>query len=47
MIRGAVFVPAVALQNAFTLQKNFEKSWEYAKHVFTCFVGLEIRLGSL
>jgi len=25
----------------FTLQQIFEKSWEYAKNVYTCFVDLE------
>jgi len=25
----------------FTFQQNFEKSWEYAKDAFTCFVDLE------
>jgi len=25
----------------FTLQKIFEKSWEYAKHFYACFVDLE------
>ena len=25
----------------FTLQQIFEKSWEYAKDVYTCFVDLE------
>ena len=25
----------------FTLQKTFEKSWEYAKDVYTCFVDLK------
>jgi len=34
MIRDAVFVPT-------TLQHNFDKSWEYAKNAFTCFVDLE------
>jgi len=25
----------------FTLQQIFEKSWEYAKNVYTCFVNLD------
>jgi len=41
MIRGAVFVPAVALQSTFHSPAIFEESWEYAKNVFTCFVDLE------
>ena len=46
MIRSAVFASAVAQH--FTLQQNFEKSCEYAKVVFTCFVDLKnIRPGSL
>jgi len=44
MIPSVVFVPAAPLQITFphfTLQQIFEKSWEYAKGVFTCFVDLE------
>ena len=38
MIPSAVFVPA--LQTEFSLN-IFEKSWEYAQDVYTCFVDLE------
>ena len=42
MIPSAVFVPAVELQtNIFTFQQIFEKSWEYAKYVYACFVDFE------
>jgi len=40
MIPSAVFVAAAALQNKFPLQQIFEKSWEHAKEVKTCFVDL-------
>jgi len=40
MIPNAVFVATVALQNKFPLQQIFEKFWEHAKEVFTCFVDL-------
>ena len=29
------------MDQIFALQQVFEKSWEYAKHVYTCFVDLE------
>jgi len=42
MIPSAVFIPAVAhADHIFTLQQIFEKSWEYAKDVYTCFIELE------
>ena len=42
MIPSAVFIATVELQTKFiTLQQIFEKFWEYAKDVYTCFVGPE------
>ena len=41
MIPSAVFILAIALQNKISLQQIFEKSWEYAKNLYTCFDDLE------
>jgi len=42
MIPSAVFVPSHSTSDQIlTLQKIFEKSWEYAKDVYTCFIELE------
>jgi len=41
MTPSAVFVPALALQTKFHSPAIFEKSWDYAKDVYTCFVELE------
>ena len=35
------FRPAVAIHTTLHSPTNFEKYWEYAKYVFTCFVDLE------
>ena len=45
MIPSAVFILAIALQTQISLSGNFEKFWEYAKSLYTCFVDLEKAYG--
>jgi len=40
MIPSAVF-PGHSTTDQISLSSKFEKSWEYAKDVYTCFVNLE------
>ena len=42
MISSAVFVASIALytDQISTLQQIFQKSWEHAKDVYTCFIDL-------
>jgi len=41
MITSAVFILAIVLQTKISIQKIFEKSWEYAENLYTCFANLE------
>jgi len=41
MIPSAVFIRPITLQTKLSLSRKFEKDWEYAKNVYTCFVDLE------
>jgi len=42
MIPRMVYVQAIALPDqTFSLPQIFEKSWEYTKKVYTCFVELK------
>jgi len=45
MIPSAAFILAIAPQTQISLSGNFEKFWEYAKNLYTCFVDLDKAYG--